>query len=239
MSHVARFSALCADGASLERGQLVVVQTDRGIELGEVLLVLDGRPDEAERGDPARASEGDASSLSLSVTAPRVLRAAAPDDLARSRDAAALRPGRFSLCQRILGEESWPWDLIDVEPLLDGSLTVLHYLGPHQVEFARVRARIRVECDFDVILQPAGSDLGVESLDDDDHEHGHGHGGGCGSCGCSNAGGCGSEAAAPESASDRHQQPAPVASGCGAAPHAGCSSCGISRVKSERDRARV
>ena len=57
--------------------------------------------------------------------------------------------------------------------------------------------RIRVECDFDVILQPAGSDLALESVGGELAEHEHG--GGCGSCDCSDGGGCGSRAAAPAS----------------------------------------
>ena len=43
MSHVGRFPALPTCDHSLERGQLVVIQTDRGLELGEVLIATDGK----------------------------------------------------------------------------------------------------------------------------------------------------------------------------------------------------
>ena len=52
MRHVGRFSALSVGESSLERGQLVVIQTDRGVELGEVLIALDGKPDPCGRPDP-------------------------------------------------------------------------------------------------------------------------------------------------------------------------------------------
>src|SRR5271156_5341123 len=43
MSHVGRFPVLPTCDRSLERGQLVVIQTDRGLELGEVLIATDGQ----------------------------------------------------------------------------------------------------------------------------------------------------------------------------------------------------
>ncbi len=66
MGYVGRFRASPDGIGPLERGQSVVIQTDRGVELGEVLIPLD------EAGD-SRVGEQ------------RVLRAAGPDDLDRSR----------------------------------------------------------------------------------------------------------------------------------------------------------
>ena len=191
MSHVGRFPALPTCDQSLERGQLVVIQTDRGLELGEVLIATDGtathpgnRPDDAN----GSARMAMTRCRHVSPSSPHVLRAAGPDDLSRSRSALAARSGRFSLCQRILEEGNWPWELVDVEPLLDGQATVLHYLGPHQIDVASLRARFRVECAIDVVLEPVGEDVGPEfSEEDADPEDA----GGCGSCGCGEGGGCG------------------------------------------------
>ena len=64
MSHVGQFSTVPVRGTSLERGQRVVIQTDRGIELGEILIVLDGHsasPGE-QPGDRTPAPNGDESS---------------------------------------------------------------------------------------------------------------------------------------------------------------------------------
>ena len=134
MSHVGRFPALPTCDRSLERGQLVVIQTERGLELGEVLIATDGKAPSSETGpDSAMAGAGDEDAMSLvSSSTSHVLRKAGPDDLSRSRSATAARASRFSLCQRILEEGNWPWELVDVEPLLDGRATVLQYLGPHQ-----------------------------------------------------------------------------------------------------------
>jgi hypothetical protein len=202
MGHVSRFRASPECDRPLGRGQAVVIRTDRGVELGEVLLPIEGT---------AEVPPADRQ---------RVVRPAGPDDLARSRQAEAIRPERFALCQRILREGDWPWELIDVEPMLDDDVTVLHYLGPHQLDAATLRARFRMTCDFDVVLEPVGSDA---ELEEEGHHAPDDHGGGCGSCGSGGCGSCGS------------------GGGCGStgpakASHSGCDSCGISRLMAERGR---
>jgi hypothetical protein len=209
MGHVSRFRTSPECDGSLGRGQAVVIRTDRGVELGEVLLPID----ETALVPPAEQQ--------------RVVRPASPEDLARSRLAEATRSDRFALCQRILREGDWPWELIDVEPMLDDRATVLHYLGPHQLDAATLRARFRMTCDFDVVLEPVGSDAAVE------HENEHpsdDHGGGCGSCG--SGGGCGS--CGPDAGATRPS--GSEAAGHAASSHSGCDSCGISRLMAARGR---
>jgi hypothetical protein len=236
MKHVGRFSGMSHRDSSLERGQLVVIQTDRGVELGEVLIALDGKPAPGRdgTGETTSGESGEERTDSVSIASSRVLRVAGADDLSLARSAEELRSSRFSLCHRILREGNWPWELVDVEPLLDGRATVLHYLGPHQLDVAPLRARFRVECDIDVVLEPVGSDLESDATTGETHDEDIG--GGCGSCGCGDGGGCGSTPArAP--AGDR-TLPEPAMSGCAPKSHSGCSSCGISQLMSERSRAR-
>ena len=237
MRHVGRFSALTDRDTSLERGQLVVIQTDRGVELGEVLIALDGQSAVGRNGpgDTTSRAVGEERMDSDCIDSSRVLRLAGADDLSLARSAEELRSSRFSLCQRILREGNWPWELIDVEPLLDGHATVLHYLGPHQLDVASLRARFRVEFDIDVVLEPVGNDLDGQISAGDAHDDGKG--GGCGSCGSSDGGGCGS---APASVPAADHLPAKLPR-VGARPrsHSGCSSCGISRLLAQRSQART
>jgi hypothetical protein len=235
MRHVGRFSALPVRESSLERGQFVVIQTDRGVELGEVLIALDGRsvPGRDLPGDTTSGPGGEELPHDVPVATSRVLRVAGADDFSLAKSAEELRPSRFSLCQRILHEGNWPWPLVDVEPLLDGRATVLHYLGPHHLDVAPLRARFRVECDIDVVLEPVGDDLKSELPAGDAHDDGEE--GGCGSCGCSDGGGCGSASAPAPAGHQSHPDPGVV--GCAPKTHAGCSSCGISRLMAERVRA--
>ena len=140
MGYVGRFRVAPECGGPLDRGQTVVIQSERGVELGEVLVPLD------EAG-AARAADRQ-----------HIIRPAGPEDLDRSRRAEASRADRFATCRRVLEEEGWPWDLIDVEPLLEDGATVIQYLGPHHIDVAAIRARFRMTCDLDVVLEPVGTD---------------------------------------------------------------------------------
>jgi hypothetical protein len=120
--------------------------------------------------------------------------------------------------------------LIEVEPLLDGAATVLHYLGPHHLDVSSLRARFRVLCDLDVVLEPAGPELDGDAAHDltaEDRAHG-----GCGSCDCGSRDGCSSAAALKEDrgapdGSPGASRPAPAA-------HSGCASCGIRGLMAAR-----
>src|SRR5262249_32886788 len=131
MSQVGRFAAFPDTEVPLERGQLVVIQSHRGLELGEVLIAHDRpSPGEGSASGTSAGLSGRDNRREWALDRPRGLRTAGPDDLAQSACAEALRPDRFALCQRVLAEENWPWELIEVEPLLNDTATVLHYLGP-------------------------------------------------------------------------------------------------------------
>jgi cell fate regulator YaaT (PSP1 superfamily) len=176
---VGQFAA--APDQALERGQTVVVRSHRGTELGEVLIETPAHVN----GETAR-SEG-----------PYILRAAAEEDLDRGRAAERSRAAHFAACSRIFENGLWPIDLIDVEVLLDGERTVVHYLGPHNLDIAGVLAALRAETQFDVMFQPVGRDVSDEELNPDlalESEYAlarHSCGEGCGS-GAGAGGGCGS-----------------------------------------------
>jgi cell fate regulator YaaT (PSP1 superfamily) len=170
-----------AETPSLKRGQIVVIRSHRGTELGEVLL----------EGTPAQG----ATSLPPQVGSARVLRTAGPEDLERARQAELERSRYFTICQQVFRDGVWPLDLIDVEPLLDERRTILHYLGPHHLDVEGLLAVFRSAHDLDVTLEPAGKDL-PEPQDlttDSPQAQGCGHcvsEAGCGSKPGSSHGGC-------------------------------------------------
>ncbi len=177
-----------------DRGQSVVLSTRRGTELG--IVVADAGTVEAADGA-------------------EILRPAAPDDLAQARRAEATRHARFDACLRVFGEGTWPIEPIDVEPLLDEDRAVVHYLGPHRLDLAGLRAALRVACGFDVVFEAVGRDIPDPEPEAEPEEAGHG----CGSCG-SEGGGCGS-------------------GGCGSGSDAhggGCSGCTVSALVNARRR---
>lgn len=183
MGRVGRFSAA---SDAYERGQAVVVRSDRGVELGEILLQARFSPASADD-DP---EDGDAPAAR--AFAPRVLRVAVGDDLERAERAEGQRHERFLACERVLKDGEWPIQVIDVEMMLDDAHTVLHYLGPHHLDVSGLLPAFRALCGFDVRLEPAGIDAPDDepALQEAEAEFG------CGSCGtgggCGAGGGCGS-----------------------------------------------
>ncbi len=249
MGHVGRFPLDLSRRieAKIERGQAVVILTDRGVELGEVLVapVLSSPP----RGDASESREGEApgssahaggAELNLDPDRPRLLRLAAPADLEDARRSEALRAERFTLCQRILGDGGWPIDLIDVEPLLDQNTTVLQVLGSLDLSLAALRSEFRSRSDFDVLFEPAGSSPGlargpatapehVPAIQEPVRR--------CGDCDCSD-GGCGATASEKEFSAAALATPKNDSTGsCQvSSSHSGCASCGVSKWVADKRR---
>ena len=234
MGQVGRFVTLPGAGAQFERGDIVVIQSHRGLELGEILIPHDSPASARSGGDhPPASGNGQKSGPAPGFEQPRVLRLAGQEDLACIQIAQEKRANLLTLCQRVLEEENWPCELIDVELLLDGSATVLHYLGPQQMDVSLVRARFRGAYGLDVVLQPAGTDLD-RPAELDERAQQEGDRTGCGSCDCGAGGGCGT-ATAPRAVRGT-QSAASSTNPSIPSPHAGCATCGISLLLAARSR---
>jgi hypothetical protein len=217
MGHLGRFSLDPRVFSAPERGQKVVIRSDRGLELGEVLLPLD----QAETVDGHGQADSDGPSL---------LRPAGGDDVESFRLSERLLASRFALCRQILEEGDWPLELIDVEPLLGPESVVLHYLGPRNLDLSLLRARFRSECDFDVHFEvaSAGFEDEPESTDPGPEASPREHR--CGDCDCS-GGECHSRAKGKSSVS-RPTTKVTVdepRKACGTVEHSGCANCGVSK----------
>lgn len=238
MGHVGKFAHDPALDFVLDRGQAVVIRTDRGEEVGEVLVPVGVAASAAKDDDAGRVNRHAAASSERSA-GPGLLRPASAQDLEDARRSEQLRSERYQVCQRICGEQSWPLEVIDVEPLLDQKTTVVHYLGPRDLDLALLRAQIRRSCDFDIIFEPVGSDHGTAS-DAEDSAPATKRGGGCGDCDCS-GGKCGTGSV--DTSAHLRTEKSTVAEtrsgGCGSSSHSGgCSSCGIAEWKSGKGRSR-
>ncbi|MGC8638702.1 MAG: hypothetical protein ACP5XB_02355 [Isosphaeraceae bacterium] len=149
MGHVGRFVSPTGDPSprGLDRGQAVVVRTDRGLELGEVLLGL-GDDHPGQNGHECMSDQQ------------KIVRLAGPDDWRNHLQCQRLRIERFAVCRGILEEMDRGLELLDVEPLLDQTTTVLHVLGPPGLDLALLRAGVRSRTDFDVVFEPLGQETG-------------------------------------------------------------------------------
>ena len=166
MHHVGRFAA--DDGSVYRRGDVVVVRSVRGDEIGEVLAETAPTP-----GSP-----------------PRLLRVVNAEDLERSRFVAQDRARRLLACERVFRDGEWPLELIDVEPMLNDQQTVLLYLGPHRLDSSGLVQALRDLCDLDAVLEPVGLDS-ADDVEVEPEDHGCGSCGTGGGCGTSSGDGCG------------------------------------------------
>lgn len=216
MGHVGEFRFEEFLSPAPERGHKVVIQSDRGIELGEVLLRLD--PAQVRLPDPGQDRA-------------RLLRVAGTDELARFRRSEQLCAERLVQCREILEQGDWPVEILDVEALLSVDTIVLHCLCPDDFEPSILRAQFRTECGFDVLFEPANWASQQSPAPDVEPRPSPSREQRCGDCDCSGQG-CGSRGGGRlESEAVAEDVPGSGA-GCSTQSHQGCSSCGLSKWRS-------
>ncbi len=154
----------------LRRGARVVVRSERGLELGQVLRPAGERH----------------SRLLGGVVAGELLRQAGPEDEEMARRMAERAALLLARGEQLVAEQGLPAALVDAEVLLDGVQAVLHVIRWG-------------ECDLRELVRPLSTELGLSIRLDElgappaGEEHGCGScgSGGCGSCGSGCGSGCG------------------------------------------------
>lgn len=106
-------------GQEHPRGQRVVVHSDRGTELGEVLCPATDRT-AAFLENPVRGE---------------ILRAATSEDLANEARLTVSQRAGFAACTEFIGKRRLQMDLVDVEAILGGERMVFYYLAEKRVDF--------------------------------------------------------------------------------------------------------
>ncbi len=117
MRHLGEFTGL--PDRSHPRGQRVVVRTDRGTELGEVLCPVTDRAAKFLE-NPARGN---------------ILRIATPDDLAAEPKLATRAREGLDTCREYAAKRRLQMDMVDVETILGGERMVFYYLAEKRVDF--------------------------------------------------------------------------------------------------------
>ncbi|HMF37413.1 MAG TPA: regulatory iron-sulfur-containing complex subunit RicT [Isosphaeraceae bacterium] len=101
------------------RGQRVVIRTDRGTELGEILCP---------------ATERTAKYLEQSVPG-EILRPATHEDLEQEAMLIQAQKKAFDVCQELISRRRLQMDLVDVEIILGRERLVFYYLAEKRVDF--------------------------------------------------------------------------------------------------------
>lgn len=166
MSQVGRFQPE-RDDEDFPRGHEVIVRTERGLEIGEVL--------------------GPAQSKAAQESPYRLVRRASDEDRQRQSEREPRRGELLALCDGIFREGTWPIDLIDVEVLParpgEKELAVVHYLGTHGLDTEGLVEILEARSGVAWRFQPAGRDEEPEAQEAQEA---------CSRCGSTGSGGCGS-----------------------------------------------
>lgn len=206
LGDVAGFAS--ADGARYARGVRVVLETSRGLEVGEVLQAAEHAPSETEAAgeapdaEPAANADHDDSGAEPDSEAPQdeflspprsaagvVLRALTANDefvLARQEKN---RHAAFERCSARVAELRLPVMLVDVELLFDGQGLYFYFLGEADPRLDDLTSELAEEFETAVRFRQF-----TETVDKGcGPSCGTAEGSGCGSCaegGCAIAGAC-------------------------------------------------
>jgi hypothetical protein len=162
----------------LRRGDRVVVQSLRGLEVGTVL-------------GPASVRQ---SRQLGSQSSGALMRLLSPEDRGMLQRLQALEQGLFTAARQLAAELTPTLVVLDAELLFDGRHALLQTLGGDDLDVADFIARLRTACDVDVKLE----NLAVGHENDEHHEGGCGKPdcgrseGGCSNCGSGGCSSCGS-----------------------------------------------
>jgi len=165
---VARFSTGAAETYS--RGERVVVQSHRGLEVGVVLETV---------ATDAEAQLNNGEQQDEQQDSPTVLRACTSDDERQMTEQQAECHGEFGAWRRRIAEWDLELELIDLEWLLDRSKLVLYVLNDRGADCTKLAIYAAAEGLGPVEVQPvdAGGLVPPEPA-----------GGGCGTGGCGTCG---------------------------------------------------
>jgi cell fate regulator YaaT (PSP1 superfamily) len=117
MRFLGQFEA--TSGSDHERGQAVVLRSERGLEAGEVLC---------------EASER-ALALIAEPTHGQIVRTMTDEDRARAASLRELEAGEFETCKSFVAQRHLQMELVDVEHLFGGERIIFYFLAEKRVDF--------------------------------------------------------------------------------------------------------
>jgi cell fate regulator YaaT (PSP1 superfamily) len=108
-----------ADEAAYARGQAVIVRTERGLEVGDVLCEATPR----------------AVQLIAEPTHGQIIRRLSPEDTQEVTRLQDCERQEFATCRQLIGERNLQMELVNVEHLFGGERIVFYFLAEKRVDF--------------------------------------------------------------------------------------------------------
>ena len=123
-----------------KRGTEVVIRSNRGLEIGQVLC---------------EATE-DALSKMDSPPSGSILRIFTGDDVRQMDHIIGLRPKRVDACERVIKELGLSMKLVDLEQLLGGERVIIYYVSEERVDFRDLVKRLATEFQTRIEMNQIG-----------------------------------------------------------------------------------
>jgi len=141
----------------LRCGTPVIVQTDRGIELGEqVQLTCQGCQWSIGR-DRVRQYVEASGPEYLRYRAGRVLRVATRDDLAEARHLRSEEAEKMAICQRYIEARGLPMKLVEAEHLFGGERIIFYFMAEGRVDFRELVRDLAHEFQTRIEMRQVGA----------------------------------------------------------------------------------
>jgi len=144
MTAVVRYGAMRRVGPfthdlpDLRSGQKVVLRTDRGLEIGEMLCSC-ARSHQIPDRKPGQ-----------------ILRAATPEDLTEEEHIVQGTPAKFALCAEEIKRLNLPMKLVDVEHLFGGDKIIFYFVSDGRVDFRQLVKDLAREYQTRIELRQIG-----------------------------------------------------------------------------------
>ena len=122
------------------RGTPVIVRSERGLEVGEVLC---------------EATDAAVKQID-NPTFGQILRRMTPEDEREAARLHAKEREEFEVCQRVIAEEKLDMRLVDVEHVFGGERVVVFYLSENRVDFREIVRRLAAEFQTRVEMRQIG-----------------------------------------------------------------------------------
>jgi cell fate regulator YaaT (PSP1 superfamily) len=122
------------------RSAAVIVRSDRGLEVGEVLC------------EATEAAVGQIKSPTFG----QILRQMTPEDQREAARLHAKQREEYEVCNRVIAEEGLDMQLVDVEHLFGGERVVVFYLSENRVDFREIVRRLAAEFQTRVEMRQIG-----------------------------------------------------------------------------------
>jgi cell fate regulator YaaT (PSP1 superfamily) len=123
----------------LEKGDLVVIDAEKGITMGTVVIP----PQEEKSGLFKRSLQ-------------KVLRKATAKDVKERERWRKKEQESFALCERLIGELNLPMKLVETEYLLDGSKAIFYFTAEHRIDFRQLVRRLAAQMKMRIEMRQIG-----------------------------------------------------------------------------------